>query len=155
MWKSATKVRELMTVPAITVRPDTTPAQIIDILLSNDIRAVPVVDAHGGLMGIVSESDLILSSAYGMRDRRALALVAEIIQGRPAGWVDRVNAQTAASLMTSDVTSVNQNDDIAEASRRMLRRRCSSLPVVEDGKVVGVLSRHDILRALVRVNEPQ
>lgn len=153
MWNNTTKVHEVMTSPAITVRPDTSSAQVIDILLSNDINSVPVVDEDCRLVGIVSESDLVLSAAYGKDNRRALALVAEVIQGRPAGWVDRVNAKTAASLMTPVVTTVAPDDDIAEASRRMLRRRCSRLPVIEGGKVVGVLSRHDVMRALFPQSE--
>jgi CBS domain-containing protein len=153
MLNTTTKVRDVMTSPAITVRVNTSSAHVIDTLLRNDISGVPVVDEDCRLVGIVSEADLVLSAAYGKGNRRALALVAEVIQGHPAGWVDRVNAQTAESLMTRDVATVAPDDDIAEASRRMLRRRCSRLPVIESGKVVGVVSRHDVVRALFSQNE--
>ncbi len=153
MWNKTIKVRDVMSSPAITVRPDTSSEHVIDTLLRNDISGVPVVDENCRLVGIVSESDLVLSAAYGKGNRRALALVAEVIQGHPAGWVDRVNAQTAESLMTTEVTTVAPDDDIAEASRRMLRRRCSRLPVIESGTVVGVLSRHDVVRALFAQTE--
>ena len=144
-----TKVRTMMSSPAVTIGPGATALQIIDTLVRNDVRGLPVVDAAGRLLGIVTESDLILSAAFGKNDRRALSLVAEVIQGRPAGWVDRVNAQTAGALMTSDVTTVTGDDDIAEAARRLLRRRCSRLPVVDDsGVVTGVISRHDVLRSV-------
>jgi len=149
MWNDTTKVRELMSSPAITVHPETPWAEIVDTLVRNNINGVPVVNDDGQLVGIVSESDLVLSAAYGKSDRRALALVAEVIQGRPAGWIDRVNAQTAAALMTTDVTTVAPDDNLSEASRRLLRRRCSRLPVIDHGEVVGVLSQHDIVRALL------
>ena len=153
MWNKTIKVRDVMTSPAITVRPETSSVNVIDTLLRNDISGVPVVDEDCRLVGIVSEADLVLSAAYGKGNRRALALVAEVIQGHPAGWVDRVNAQTAESLMTRDVSTVAPDDDIAEASRRMLRRRCGRLPVIESGKVIGVLSRHDVVRALFSQND--
>jgi CBS domain-containing protein len=141
-------VREMMTSPPITVRPDASVAEIIETLVRNRIRGVPVADVDGRLVGIVTEADLVLSTAYGKDDSRALALVAEMIQGRPAGWVDRVHSQTAASLMTRDLTTVTADDDVTEACRRMLRRRCGQLPVVDGERVVGVFSRHDALRAL-------
>jgi CBS domain-containing protein len=135
-----------MSVPPITVGPDATSAEIIDCLLSNNISGVPVVDENDGVIGIVTEADLVLSVAYGNHDRRALALVAEIIEGHPAPWVDRLSANRARDLMTSDVVVVGPDDDIADAARRMLRRRCGRLPVVRDGRIVGIVSRHDILR---------
>ena len=146
MTTSSGTVREVMSSPAITVGPDATSAEIIECLLSNNISGVPVVDENEHVLGIVTESDLVLSVAYGKRDRRALALVAEIIQGRPAPWLDRLGANRARDLMTSDVVAVGPDDDVADAARRMLRRRCRRLPVVCDGRVIGVVSRHDILR---------
>jgi CBS domain-containing protein len=149
MWSSRRSVRDLMTSPAVTVRAETASAEIVRLLLEHGLGGVPVVDDDDGLVGIVTESDLLLSAAYGKDQPQALALVAEIIQGRPAGWLDRVHAQHAGELMTATVTTVGPDDDIAEAARLMLRRRCGRLPVVEGGRVVGVVSRHDVLRVLM------
>ena len=146
MTTSTRSVREVMSAPAITVGPDATTEEIIQCLLSNNISGVPVVDGNERVLGVVTESDLVLSVAYGTRDRRALALVAEIIEGRPAPWVDLLSAHRARDLMTRDVVVVGPDDDVADAARRMLRRRCRRLPVVCDGRIVGIVSRHDILR---------
>jgi len=146
MTTSSRTVRDVMSSPAVTIGPDATSEEIIQCLLAHNISGVPVVDEDGRVLGVVSESDLVLSVAYGTRDRRALALVAEIIQGHPAPWVDLLTAHRARDLMTRDVVVVGPDDDVADAARRMLRRRCRRLPVVCDGRIVGVVSRHDILR---------
>ena len=146
MTTSSRTVGDVMSAPAITVGADATTDEIIQCLLSNNISGVPVVDDDEHILGIITESDLVLSVAYGTSDRRALALVAEIIEGRPAPWVDRLSAHSAGDLMTRDVVVVGPDDDVADAARRMLRRHCRRLPVVCDERIVGVVSRHDILR---------
>src|SRR5689334_9628566 len=106
MTTTSRTVADVMSAPAITVGPDATTDEIIQCLLTNNISGVPVVDDAEHVLGIITESDLVLSVAYGTRDRRALALVAEIIEGHPAPWVDRLTAHRARDLMTRDVVVV-------------------------------------------------
>ena len=95
-----------MTTPVVTVGPDATFADLVDQLLANAISGLPVVDADGQLLGMVTEADLVSKEAYGYRRRRALGLVAGYHPKR--------------------------------------------LPPVEDGRVVGIVSRHDLLHPFHR-----
>jgi CBS domain-containing protein len=141
-------VGDIMTAPAITVHPSASTADVVECLLRNDIGAVPVVDSQGRLCGIVSQSDLALRAAYGVSNDKALAMVGEIIQGAPAPWVDRVHAQSAADLMTDAVVTATPQDSVVETTRRMLQHRCTRVPVVADDRVVGIITRRDVLRIL-------
>jgi CBS domain-containing protein len=154
MWNNDLKVRDVMNHPAITVEPDATTKQVVETMLANDVSSVPVVTPEHGLVGIITDSDLVLRAAYGKTSPTGLALVAEIIQGRPAAWVDRVHAQTAADLMTHEVVTCNPDETAVEVARRLLYHRFKHLPVVDGGRVAGVISRHDLLRTLVEDDPP-
>ncbi len=145
------RVRDVMTAPAITVNPDASYHAVVECLLANDISGAPVVDTDGRLLGIVTEADLMLKEAYGGPcGSQALALVGEIIDGYPASWTTKITAATAADLMTKETIVASPDDDLAEATRRMLRGACNQLPVVRDGHVIGIVSRHDVLRRFSR-----
>jgi len=148
------QVRDVMSSPAITVEPTASTADVVACLLDNHIGAAPVVDRAQRLVGIVTASDLTLRAAYGKTDQRGLELVAEIIQGRPAPWLDRVHAHTAADLMTDEVVTCSPEESVVDAARRMLFHHCKQLPVVASGTVVGILGRHDLLRTLAS-EDPQ
>ena len=129
------------------IGPDASFHLVVECLLNNHISGVPVVDSDGRLLGIVTEADLMLKEAYGgPRGRSALSLVGEVIQGYPASWVTKIAATTATDVMTQDTVVALPDDDLAEATRRMLRRPCNRLPVMKDGRVIGIVSRHDVLR---------
>jgi CBS domain-containing protein len=144
------KVRDVMTSPAVTAMPETPFAGIVATLLDHDISGVPVVDDQHRLVGIVTEADLITRQAYGYRRRRALGLLADHLHGRSAHWVRKAGALTAGELMTPNPDVVGPDDQIAHAAQRMLEGRHKRLVVVSDGAVVGVLSRHDLLRPFAR-----
>ena len=126
---------------------------MVDRLLSADISGVPVVDAGGRLLGIVTEADLVSKEAYGYRRRRALGLLADVLHGRDADWVRKGAGRTARDVMTAPVEVVAPGDDLPVAARRMLEGGHKRLPVVEGGRVVGVVSRHDLLRPFHRPDE--
>ncbi len=144
------KVRDVMTTPAITVGPDTPFAEIVDRLLSNDISGLPVVDDDGRLVGIVTEADLVSKEAYDHRRRRALGLVADYLRGRDPQWVRKAAGQTAADLMTAAPATASPEEGLAAASRRLLEEHHKRLPVVDDGRVIGIVSRHDLLQPFHR-----
>jgi CBS domain-containing protein len=148
MSNKTLRVGDVMTAPAVTVSLDTPSEDIATRMLDERISAVPVVDEVGMLRGIVTASDLALRAAYGKSNRSGLALVAEIIQGPPAPWVDRFNAQTAQTLMTKDVVTATPEESVVVLARRMLQHRHTRVPVVNNGRVVGVVARRDVLRLL-------
>lgn len=144
------KVGDVMSSPVVTVGPEAPFPEIVDRLLTAGISGVPVVDADGRLLGIVTEADLVSKEAYGYRRRRALGLLADVLHGRDAAWVRKGAGRAARDVMTAPVDVVAPGDDLAAAARRMLERGHKRLPVVDGGRVVGVVSRHDVLRPFHR-----
>jgi CBS domain-containing protein len=144
------KVRDVMTTDVLTVGPEASFAEIVDALLTRGVSGLPVVDDSGRLLGIVTEADLVSKEAYGPGRRRALGLLADYFRGRDPQWVRKSSGLTASELMTAAPDSVAPDDDLVEAARRMLERHHKRLPVLVDGRVVGILSRHDLLRSLGR-----
>jgi CBS domain-containing protein len=144
------KVRDVMSSPPITVGPDATFSAIVDLLLANDISGVPVVDSGGRLLGMVTEADLVSKEAYGFRRPRALGLLADHLRGHDPQWVRKGAGRTASEIMTGAPTSVSPDDALSVAARLMLENHHKRLPVIEDGRVVGLVSRHDLLRPFHR-----
>jgi CBS domain-containing protein len=144
------KVRDVMTAPAVTVGPDALFAELVDLLLARDISGLPVVDDAGRLLGVVTEADLVSKEAYGRRRRRALGLMSDYLRGRDPQWVRKGAGRSARELMTADPASAAPDDDLAAAARRMLEANHKRLPVVEEGRVVGIITRHDLLEPFHR-----
>jgi CBS domain-containing protein len=140
------KVRDIMSAPVFTVDPDATFAQVVEQLLTHDVSGLPVVDPAGRLLGIVTEADLVSKEAYGYRRRRALGLLADYLRGRDPQWVRKASGATARAMMSSAPSACTPDEDVAVAARRMLEDGHKRLPVVEDGTLVGIVSRHDLLR---------
>lgn len=147
------KVRDVMSVPAITIGPDTPFPAIVDTLLNGDVSGVPVVDEAGRLLGVVTEADLVSKEAYGYRRRRALGLVIDYLRGRDPQWVRKAAGRTARDVMTASPATVSSNDDLAVAARHMLENHHKRLPVVDRGRVVGMVSRQDLLRPYHRSDD--
>lgn len=143
-------VREVMTTPVITAGPDTPFAELVDKLLTHDISGLPIVDGHGHLLGVVTEADLISKEAYGHRRRRSLELVADFLRGRDPAWVLKGAGRTAADLMTRGAVTASPGDDLVLAARQMLEDNHKRLPVVEDERLVGIVTRHDLLQPFHR-----
>lgn len=134
------RVKEAMSHPAITVPPDLPVKQVAAILVEKRISAVPVVDAEGTLVGIVSEADLVPLETE--LDPRSHIL--------PIPHHEGPMPHTAADVMTRDVVCISEEADVAEAARLMLQRHVKRLPAVAGGRVVGIISRRDVLKVLAR-----
>lgn len=136
------RVRDVMSSPVVTVPPDMRLKDVADLLVRDEISAVPVVD-NGELVGIVSEADLIpLELAP---DPRAHL----IAPADPPSHLPKV----AAEAMTRVVVALPEDADAAEAGRLMLERRIKSIPVVRGRRVVGIVARRDLLEVLARSDE--
>jgi CBS domain-containing protein len=121
-------VREYMDHFVNTLRPETDIFDAVDFLLERRVTGAPVVDAAGRLVGIISEKDCLRLLSQGF-DHMA-----------PAG--------TVADYMTKQVTVVAPDMDVYYAAGIFLRGQFRRLPVVEDGQLVGAITRFDILRAI-------
>jgi CBS domain-containing protein len=148
------KVCQIMTTPAVTVRADTIYADIVEVLMTNDVGGLPVVDGAGRLVGIVTEADLVSHEAHSPRRRRPLGLIADAIRGHDQHWIRKASDQTAGQLMTKAPVVASPDDDVSVTARRMLEKHHKRLPVVDyAGHVVGIVSRHDLLRPLHRADD--
>jgi CBS domain-containing protein len=145
------KASDVMTADVVSVRPDVPVKDVAKTLLTNGISAVPVVDENGSPIGMVSEGDLIPRPEPEREARRDwwLALLAE---GEALSHDFLANLKTsnqmASDIMSSPVVSVIPDTDVAEIARLLADYRIKRVPVVQDGHVIGIVSRADLLRAL-------
>jgi CBS domain-containing protein len=145
------KVRQVMTLGVITLDPQTTFKETAERLLDYGISGAPVVDADQRLIGLVTEADLMTKEAFDTRHRRPLEALVGLVNG-DRRWTGKAAGLTAGDVMTTDVVTARPDEDIRAAARRMLERGVKRLPVVEDGRVVGIVSRHDLLRLFHRTD---
>jgi len=135
----------VMTTHVVTVMPGDTFRDIVGTLRRHRVSAVPVLDAEGRVVGVVSEADLLLKEANAqlVRDPFAPALAPD--------EAAKVAALTAGDLMSSPAITVAFDTPLPEVARAMRRYGVNRFPVVDDlGKLVGIVSRHDVLRVFDR-----
>ncbi|HEV8627022.1 MAG TPA: CBS domain-containing protein [Acidimicrobiia bacterium] len=143
------KVRDVMTPLVVTASPEMSFKETAELLVEAGVSGLPVVGPGGRLLGLVTEADLMSKEAFDTRRRRPLALLVDHLTGA-ARWVDKAAGLTAGEVMTTDVVTAAPAEDIRVAARRMLERGVKRLPVVEDGRLVGIVSRYDLLRLFHR-----
>ena len=142
------KVDELMTRVVVTVTPETSLKDAASLLSSRRISGVPVVDASGTVVGILSEAD-ILAKESGEQPRRGL--LGWLLE-TDAALADKIRARTAGEAMTAPAITIAPNRPVHEAAARMVAESVNRLPVVEDGKLVGIVTRADLVRAFTRTD---
>jgi CBS domain-containing protein len=144
------KVREVMTKDVASVAPATPFKDVVEALLHANVSGLPVIDADGRLVGVITEADVISKPAFGGRRRRALALLADVLSARDHRWATKASGSTAADVMTRNVAVCTPADDLRAVARRMLEAGVKRMPVIDHGHVVGIVSRQDILRVFDR-----
>ena len=147
------RVRELMSTTVLTIGPEAPIRDVAAILVEHRISGIPVCDIEGNVLGVVSEGDIL----YKQHDPR------EAHTGGPLGWIvdgspdvagyRKADALTSGKAMTSPAVTIAPGAAVAEAARLMSERRVNRLPVVDDGKLVGIVTRADLVRAFVRTDE--
>lgn len=142
------KASDVMVSKVITVGPDTTVQQIASILLSNRISAVPVIDSSGGLVGIVSEGDLIHRVESGTERHYSWWL--NLLRDKSALAHDflKSHAVKAADVMTKRVITASPDLPLGDLASLLEKYRIKRVPIVEKGKLVGIVSRANLLQAL-------
>ena len=140
------KVKEVMTRDPLTIDPEAPLGTAMDVMRRKRIRHLPVVDDAGRLMGIITDRDLRQAS-FGPALAEHLSLGA---QRRLRGIGQALEELRVKHAMTWVVVTTDSEATIARAAVVMFERRIGSLPVVEDGKLVGILTERDLLLALAR-----
>lgn len=147
------KVRDVMTRDPVTVRAHTPFKEVVDLLVEHRVGGLPVVDDQGALLGIVTETDLITKEAYADKRHGPMAVVAAVLAGRDHAWLKKSSALEARKIMTKKVVTAEPAEDVHVAARRLLEHRVGRLPVVDGGRLVGIVSRSDLLRPFHRSDE--
>ncbi len=147
--------RDLMVKNVITVMPDTSVAEIARVLTTYRLGSVPVVDDGGHVIGIVSESDLFLKekgipySAVKLPERFQQWVDA----GRLAQIYEGARTHTAGDVMTTDVICVDVDEPIGRVAWLMMTWGIERAPVLQDERLVGMVSRADLIRWLAQAGE--
>lgn len=139
------KVRELMTAEVVSVKPDASLREAAAKLVQHRVSGVPVLGRNGEVVGILSEADVIARASGGTS------------QGGPLSWLidpeiaDRkMSAKVVHDAMSTPALTIAPTRPVHEAARKMITEGVNRLPVVEDGRLVGILTRADIVRAFTR-----
>jgi CBS domain-containing protein len=146
-------VRDIMERDPATVQVDDSIQDVIRVLRKHELPGVPVVDADGRCVGIVTEADLVVPDEQGdLHLPHYFELFGGMVFLEPLRrFEDRLRkafASTARDMMTANPNTVAPEDSVQEAARRIHDTGHNRLPVVEDGRLVGVVTRVDVLGAL-------
>lgn len=145
------KVREIMTTNVITVKPEATVGDLADILAKNKISGVPVVDDQGRVLGMVSEADIILQDVdlhfpYYIQFLESVIYLQSIHKFEER--FRKAFGSKVTEVMSDEVVSVSPDATVREVATLMADRNVNRLPVTEDERLVGIVTRGDIVRAI-------
>jgi CBS domain-containing protein len=135
----------------VTIRPDTDVAEAIRLLAEHDVSALPVVDPAGNLVGVLSEADLIRRVEIGTEKRRPWWQEAVTGASTLATDFAKSHGKKVDEIMTSGVISVSEDTPLSEIAALFERKGIKRVPVVRDGKLVGIVSRSNLIQALASV----
>lgn len=141
------RVRELMTDSVVSVKPGTSLRDAAAVLVEHGISGVPVVDERGTVVGVLSETDIVMKASGGIERGGFLTWLFDTEIAN-----DKVVAETAAEAMSSPAVIIAPSRTVHDAARLMIEEGVNRVPVVEDGALVGILTRSDIVRAFTRTD---
>jgi CBS domain-containing protein len=142
------KASDIMVTDVIAVKSDGNVQDVAELLLTNRISAVPVIDDAGKLIGMVSEGDLLRRAEAGTGHDRSWWL--QLLMGREilAAEYLKEHSRRVSEVMTRDVISATPDTPVAEIATLLERNRIKRVPIVQAGKVVGIVSRANLIQAL-------
>jgi CBS domain-containing protein len=144
-------VEDVMSTDVVTVRPDTSLKAVAKQLAERRISGMPVVNDEGEVVGVISEADVLVKEG-GVTPRRP-GLVAWLLDSSDPKEQLKLEARVAGEAMTSPPITIAPYRSVAAAAQEMLEHAINRLPVVRDGRLVGLVSRADLVRAFARSDE--
>ena len=147
------RVRELMTEQVLTIGPEAPIKDVAKVLVDHGISGLPVCDIECRVLGVISEGD-ILYKEHDPREGHIGGPLRWIIDGTPnySGYV-KADALTAGKAMTTPAITIPPYESVSEAARIMCELGVNRLPVVKDERLVGIITRADLVRAFTRSDE--
>lgn len=145
------QAQDVMQRDPVTATAEMTIEDAVRRLVSRRISGLPVVDPTGAVVGMLSEGDLLRRAELGTEAKISAWVGWLAGPGREARAYARSHARTVGEVMTAPVISVTPETDLTEVAALMESRHIKRLPVLQDGRLVGMLTRHDLVRALERL----
>jgi CBS domain-containing protein len=146
------RAHQIMSKPVITVKHDATIVEAANIMLTRHISGLPVVDAAGKLVGIVSEGDFVRRSEIGTARRQSRWLKFILGPGKSASDFVHEHGRKIAEVMTLSPVTTTEDTPLAEIADLMERKNVKRLPVVRDDDVVGMVTRANLLQAVASLS---
>lgn len=145
------KARDIMTRKVISVSPETEVTKATKIMLDNSINGMPVVDSEGRLVGIICQSDLIaqqkqlpLPSVFTLLD----GVIPLFSQKNLESEAQKIMATTVFKAMTPDPVTISPESSLEEIAKLMVDKKLHTLPVIKQGKLIGIVGKEDVLRTI-------
>ena len=142
------RAHQIMTRPVVTVTPETTVMEAADIMLQRHLSGLPVVEASGKLVGIISEGDFIRRSEIGTQRKRGRWLKLILGPGKEATDFVHEHGRMVGEIMTPDPLTVTEDTPLEEIVQLMEKNNVKRLPVLRGDQVVGIVSRANLLAAV-------
>lgn len=147
--------KDIMTKEVITVKPDTKVEEVASLLVENKISGIPVVNDNNEVIGVVTEKDLIVKASE-LKVPFYITLFDSIIfLENPIRFNNDLKKYVASQVkdaMTTNVQVVEEDTPVTEIASIMQKKRVNRVPVVRNGKLVGIITRNDILKSVVKSN---
>jgi CBS domain-containing protein len=148
------KAMDVMVRDVVTVKPDDDVAEAIKLLAAHDVSALPVVDDDERVVGVISEADLLHRGEIGTEKHRPWWLEAVTPASTLAGEFAKSHGRRVKEMMSTDVISASEDTSLAEIATLLERHRIKRLPIVRGGKLVGIVSRSNLIQALASAPTP-
>lgn len=144
------RAEAIMSSPIVGIEPSASIAEAATMMLSRRISGLPVIRGDGTLVGIVSEGDFLRRGELGTKRQRSRWLEFLVSPGKVADEYVHANGRRVAEVMSDNVVTTTRDASLEDVVDLMARHHVNRLPVVEGDKVVGIITRSDLLRALLR-----
>ncbi|MDR6207965.1 CBS domain-containing protein [Paraburkholderia graminis] len=149
------RASDVMTTSVISVTPDMTIRQVAKLFSDNGISGAPVLDTDGLIAGVISEGDLLRRSEIGTDERKRASWLDFWSASHEARDYVKTHAAKVSDVMTTDVVTVRPDTPLAEVACILGERHIKRVPVTEGGRVIGIVSRANLVQALASVpDEP-
>ena len=142
------KAMDVMLRDVVTVSPDDDVAVAIQLLADYDISALPVVDDDENVVGVISEADLLHREEIGTEKQRPWWLEAVTPASKLAGEFAKSHGRRVAEIMSTDVVSASEDTPLGAIATLLERHRIKRVPILRSGKLVGIVSRSNLIQAL-------
>lgn len=146
------KAVDVMVRDVVTVKPDDEVAEAVRLLAEHDVSALPVVDDHDNVVGIISEADLLHREEIGTEKHRHWWLEAVTPASTLAEEFAKSHGRRVEEVMSTEVISASEDTPLGEIATVLERYRIKRLPILRKGKLVGIVSRSNLIQALASSN---